>query len=433
MVGSGRSVVMSVRGDQNWSGSINVPSALAAPAAGYYANLTRAPFSAPAVGGLEWSGEGRGCNTLIGWAIIDKVTFVAGVITELDARFEQHCEGGSSALRAQIHWTQANVLSNQPDGPKEIPTTLWRATADAVPSTGNYVFLSSTQGDYIGGGRTYLYTPATANLTVRTSPSYMSMSVRGDQEWSGDFQAMSSVSELRPGYYSDLSRYPFNNALKGGLSWSGEGRGCNTLSGWFAVDAVTYKSGVLTSIDMRFEQHCEGGASALRGQIHWRSDDVSTVLGPVNPAPSTLWKPGAGFVPPAGDYVYLVSDAGDFIGQGLTQLYTAANTTISTQLNRTAAFGLSVGGFSGDFVGMQSLSQLEVGYYGGLQRYPFHNAVKGGMDFSGNGRGCNTLSGWFAVDSVTYSMGAIKTLHMRFEQHCEGGTSALRGVIHIGA
>jgi hypothetical protein len=54
------------------------------------------------------------------------------------------------------------------------------------------------------------------------------------------------------------------------MDWSGNGRGCNTLSGWFVVDQVSYSLGAMTSIDMRFEQHCEGGLPALHGVIHWQ-------------------------------------------------------------------------------------------------------------------------------------------------------------------
>jgi hypothetical protein len=35
------------------------------------------------------------------------------------------------------------------------------------------------------------------------------------------------------------------------------------------VDRITYVDNVLTSIDLRFEQHCEGGSTALRGAMHW--------------------------------------------------------------------------------------------------------------------------------------------------------------------
>jgi hypothetical protein len=82
---------------------------------------------------------------------------------------------------------------------------------------------------------------------------------------------MSSVSELEPGYYGGLQRYPFNNPVKGGLDWSGDGRGCNTETGWFVVDHAEYTLDQLSAIDLRFEQHCEGGTAALHGQIHWRA------------------------------------------------------------------------------------------------------------------------------------------------------------------
>ena len=87
--------------------------------------------------------------------------------------------------------------------------------------------------------------------------------------WWGDFQTMNSVSQLQPGYYGSLHRYPFHNPARGGLDWWGQGRGCNTLDGWFVVDTVTYSGPTLTAIDLRFEQHCEGAAPALHGQIHW--------------------------------------------------------------------------------------------------------------------------------------------------------------------
>ena len=89
-------------------------------------------------------------------------------------------------------------------------------------------------------------------------------------QWFGDFKAMDNLAQLQPGYYGNLLRYPFHNPARGGLSWSGQGRGCNTLTGWFVVDSVAYSSGVLSAIDLRFEQHCEGGTAALHGQIRWR-------------------------------------------------------------------------------------------------------------------------------------------------------------------
>ena len=240
---------------------------------------------------------------------------------------------------------------------------------------------------------------------------------------------MNSISQLQPGYYGELTGYPFQNPTKGGLSWSGNGRSCGGQSGWFVIDNISYANGVLTAIDARFEQRCGTSIPALHGQVHWTANDTSTPPGPVNPPPLGLWSAPAGSIPATGNYVYLKSDAGDYIGGGQQYSYTDVNATIKVTPNG-GRLSVSVGGWDADFKTMDVLSQLQVGYYGGLLRYPFHNQVKGGLNWSGNGRGCNTLTGWFVVDSVGYQNGALKAIDLRFEQHCEGGTSALRGQIH---
>ena len=104
------------------------------------------------------------------------------------------------------------------------------------------------------------------SASALSSGSGLNVGVGG---YDGEFYGMSSLTQLKPGYYGNLSRYPFHNAIKGGLNWSGNGRGCNTLSGWFVVDSVSYVAGKLTAIDLRFQQHCEGGSAALRGKIHY--------------------------------------------------------------------------------------------------------------------------------------------------------------------
>lgn len=296
----------------------------------------------------------------------------------------------------------------------------------------NLVSLQSDLGDYIGAGQSYSYAQTNAQITVSATGGRLSIGIRGNQNWTGDFQVPNTLSQLQTGYYSNLQRYPFHDPAMGGLSWSGEGRGCNVLTGWFAIDNVTYVGGVLTAIDLRFEQHCENNSAALHGQIHWSSNDATTPPGPVNPPPAGLWQPPAGSTPATGNYVYLQSDSGDYIGAGQTYLYTQAN----AQLTVNASGGhLSLGisgnqNWQGNFQAMSGLSQLQPGYYGNLQRYPFHNPTKGGLDWSGQGRGCNTLTGWFVVDSVTYVSGVLTAIDLRFEQHCEGNVASLHGRIH---
>src|SRR5207244_472300 len=75
-------------------------------------------------------------------------------------------------------------------------------------------------------------------------------------------------------------------------------------------------------------------------------------------------------------------------------------------------------------------SQLETGSYTNLQRYPFNDPVVGGMDWFGNGRGSNTLTGTFTIDSVSYVNGFLDAIDLHFEMHSEGAAPALRGQIH---
>ena len=419
-----------VDGDETWSADFQLPSALTQFRSGTYANLSRYPFHDPAVGGLSWWGEGRGCNTLRGSFTVTRAVYANGVLEAIDLAFEQFCEGGPAALRGQIHWTSAdNTLPPGPVNPP--PAGLWAPAPGETPATGSYVYLQSDSDDYIGGGATYTYTRADALLNVIATGGLLQVSVTGDQSWSGDFQAMLGLAQLEPGYYGDLQRYPFHNPVKGGLSWGGEGRGCNTVLGWFVVDSISYSNGELAAVELRFEQRCEGGSAALRGKIRLLADDPTSPPGPVVPPPSGLWSPASGATPDSGNYVYLQSDVGDYIGAGGTYTYTSSNATLALSA-AGARVSVAVTGnerWSGDFQGMSGITQLQPGYYGDLRRYPFHNPVKGGLSWTGEGRGCNTVRGWFVVDSVTYDTGGLASITLRFQQNCEGLAPALRGKI----
>jgi len=291
----------------------------------------------------------------------------------------------------------------------------------------NLITLKSDAGDYIGQGRTYSYTRANATLTVSATGRRLGVNVAGDQDWYATFDLPAAVTRLEPGTYTNMTRYPFHVPANGGLDWSGEGRGCNTLAGTVTIRDVTYVSDVLQAIDLDFEQHCEGAGPALRGQVHWTAYDSTAAPGPVNPPPAGLWTP-TNITLPTGNHVYLVSDSGDYIGAGRTYLYEPGTTTTTVQ-STGRQLTVAVDGWSATFVGMNAIPLLQPGYYGNLQRYPFHNGSRGGLSWSGNGRGCNTLSGWFVVDEVTYVGTTLKSIDMRFEQHCEGGPTALRGRI----
>ena len=291
------------------------------------------------------------------------------------------------------------------------------------------ITLVSDYGDYIGGGRTYEYTKATSQLGVSESNGHLSLNVRGDTWWTGNFILPAGTTRWTAGNtYTGLTRAPFSGPA-GGLEWSGDGRGCNTLTGSMTIKSATYDDlGALNSISLTFVQNCEGGASALRGQVTWGADDPTTVPGPVTPVPASLWKPSADAVPTNGNYVFLQSDSGDYIGGGKNYTYNAF--TVSGGGAQLAVNVSSANEWwTGNFVSMAGVTPVQPGYYGDLGRYPFHNPMKGGLDWSGTGRGCNMLTGWFAIDDIVYQGGSLQSVLLRFEQHCEGGGPALHGQV----
>src|SRR5215510_7319886 len=81
---------------------------------------------------------------------------------------------------------------------------------------------------------------------------------------------------------------------------------------------------------------------------------------------------------------------------------------------------------SASIIPMVPLTQLQVGYYGNVTN---RNIAKGQLNWHGAGRACGVVSGWFVVDSVTYTGTAVTAINVRFEQHCENAAAALHGRI----
>jgi uncharacterized repeat protein (TIGR01451 family) len=425
---SGAYLVATVTGDDVWHGDFQGMNFLTQLQPGYYPGLQRYALSNPVTGGLDWHGDGVGCNTLTGWFAIDNITVTAGVLSAVDLRFEQHCEGATAALHGQIHWVAGDTTA--PAGPQNPPpAALWRAPAGATPASGNYVYLQSDPGDFVGMGATVTYTQANSVLALTQSGVNLGVTITGDENWLGGFQGMNSISQLQPGYYAKPQTSEYSNAVTGGLGWSGGGRGCDTVTGWFVIDSITWSAGALASVDARFEQHCEGANAALHGQIHWVAGDPTSPPGPQNPVPAGLWTPPDGSTPASGRYVYLQSDATDYIGGGQTLLYTTADTPITFGSSGALAY-IYVAEWSGNFAGMDSITQLQPGYYANVGAVQFRNPTTGGLMWAGGDRSCSMVTGWFAIDNIVYVGDSIASLDLRFEQHCDGGVAALHGKIH---
>jgi hypothetical protein len=146
--------------------------------------------------------------------------------------------------------------------------------------------LVSDSGDYIGGGQFYFFTPADGAFTAQqNSGQGISLAFNTpsfDHFWFLDFAAPNN-QPLAVGTYTGAARYPFQASNQPGLSVVGDGRGCNTATGSFQVLQVTYgPANTIDAFDATFEQHCEGAAPALRGEIRYNANVVVSLAAPTH-------------------------------------------------------------------------------------------------------------------------------------------------------
>jgi hypothetical protein len=176
-------------------------------------------------------------------------------------------------------------------------------TAQAQTVTTGSVSFKGDSGDYISQGKSWSYATSNGDALDVTSSNGTSVHIRinaynGDW-WTLDFDAPGTSDRpvpgqsavLVPGTYASAHRYPFNGTGPG-LDLSGEGRGCNELTGSFTVTKAVFVGGYVQAFDATFEQHCEGGTPAARGEVHIsNAPPPAGTAATKNAAPTT--KPGA--------------------------------------------------------------------------------------------------------------------------------------------
>lgn len=128
--------------------------------------------------------------------------------------------------------------------------------------------------------------------------------------------------------------------------------------------------------------------------------------------------------------VLLVSQPGDYIGQG--QTYVTTNSANFSVGGTAGTISASAFGYTMQFDGPGS-TNLAVGMYTNASRYPF-NGPGPGLSVSGNGRGCNTLCGSFEIFELrTNVSGNVDRLWVKFTQLCECGTAPLTGEVRFNS
>jgi hypothetical protein len=383
-----------------------------------------------------------------------------------------------------------------------------------VAHAGTGMKFISTPGDYIGQGTTQTYSAPAATITSSGATGYVTVSVtEGGHWWYLDFAAPQNTPLAR-GSYPNAARYPFNSPLAGGLSISGDGRGCNTLKGWFQV--LEYELDInnnVVKLAIDFEQNCEVTMPPLYGSVRVNSNkplsvpELQAVAGAdfgvysgqsatldgsqsfsrrrpgsltyqwtqLNGPPVVLSNPNvvkptfmAPDVPLTGgtlqfrldvteggarksldNVVVLVQsanaprtqvsfhgDPGDYITGGQSYEYDTTNAVINFSRNSASGVSLNVSGSTWWYLDTAppNGAPFTTGTYLNAQRYPFQAASVPGLSLSGDGRGCNTLTGQFTVYQAQFdSSGNPEVLDVSFEQHCEGLPPAAYGQVLLNA
>jgi len=304
------------------------------------------------------------------------------------------------------------------------------APTDPIKQLGpnaTFIKLASDPGDPAGIGKSFEYDQTNSKIEVIFIGSRIQVIVRGEQQWIGTV-AMATGTELRPGTYTKVSRFDDTAAGVAGLDWAYEGGACaNQVTGSITIDSVRYSGLDVMALDLHFDQHCDGVTPALRGTIRWRADDTTKPPGPVVPVPTNLWKPSAASVPTSGNYVVLSSQAGDPIGLGRDTTLTGS---VSAVMYGSTHVTVRADGYLGEFEAMLGTEPIAVGYYANVTKWFTGNPARPQIHFWTQGRGCGQTTGWYAIDKIVITGTSIIALDLRFEQHCDGATAALRGAVH---
>ncbi|MEU7530087.1 hypothetical protein AB0A74_30475 [Saccharothrix sp. NPDC042600] len=131
-------------------------------------------------------------------------------------------------------------------------------------------------------------------------------------------------------------------------------------------------------------------------------------------------------------------DPGDWVTQGLSYKYNtdAGDSVRASGSENNDYVRVNIDGANGDWWSVEFAApqgqQPTVGTYTDAQRYPFQPSTAPGLDYSGNGRGCNQLGGTFTIEAIEFGpRGYVERLDATFEQHCEFAAVAARGEVHV--
>jgi len=150
--------------------------------------------------------------------------------------------------------------------------SLTLSLAPRVAAADTTLRMVSDAGDYVGLGQTYFFSSAQGTFTNYAGTGLEINFNSPTEFWTLDLAAPGGRL-MKPGRYLGAHRYPFQGPSEPGLSVYGDGRGCNVVTGEFTVRQITYGAGSsIAALWAVFEQHCEGLAPKLLGEIRINAD-----------------------------------------------------------------------------------------------------------------------------------------------------------------
>ncbi|SHG31132.1 hypothetical protein SAMN05443575_1987 [Jatrophihabitans endophyticus] len=323
-------------------------------------------------------------------------------------------------------------------------------------------------------------------LTWRLSTRY------GDGNTDYEVELAAPVGgQLTTGTYTNVARAGFNGT-HAGLSVSGQGRACNTLTGSVLIRSITTNQfGGVTELDASFTQYCDGSKVPLNGSLQYHapvrhavtltSSHPVTVLGQPTTLTAQVHRGSSVFfydgtkrigrakadsfglarlttatlkagthqltarrgkhssvrvrqrVDGSATSFWFRSVGGDGLATGATAAYTPTSSQMPISAT-TRKITVDVGGDASWDVVVQSPTRtaLRPGTYEHTQQGP--TATSAGVMMYGGGNACDTQSGSLHVSSLRANKrGVITAVALSFAVYCNGSAYPLRGTLHYTA
>ncbi len=375
----------------------------------------------------------------------------------------------SNPIGAQILTPEATGTIVDDDLYRGGRINLFRAWSDAGDEVGlgRRYFVATPQGSFAGGGA------AERARVIASWDGHV-----GDATFASPFDV-----PLEPGVYTGGAWYPYQSPSQPGLSVAIDGRRCAGANTSFKVREVRRDSlGTVNAFWATFEQHCDGVAPALRGEVAFNVDIALLVRTPqyrfahVNtPVSFTVsaldargepvsldavgLPPGATFTDHGDDTATFAWPGGSPVLDTVTVAFrgtdaTGHSSSSTTEIRIHGPDFVAFDGDSADFVtqgrsylfhdanatlrswssgyGAVSVSASDPSHsYQLAFAAPVPRALSPGrwiadlrpnppaIGLSGDGRGCNFSRGWFDVRQIVYGpAGQVESFWAVFERVC---------------